>query len=89
MHFGYLIKMQTVTVVQFYDKRREPMLLQHEIVRYTSLRRLIKDKVDRHYENKNKDNTSPYNKSSSFCKISSLCLPSQFDLEGALYLKYF
>lgn len=33
VHFGYLIKMQTVTVVQFYDKRREPVLLQHEIVR--------------------------------------------------------
>lgn len=89
VHFGYLIKMQTATVVQFYNKRREPVLLRHEIVRQTSLRRLIKDKVDRHYENKNKDNTSPYNKSSSLCKISSLCLPSQFDLEGVLYLKYF
>lgn len=89
VHFGYLIKMQPATVVQFYNKRREPVLLRHEIVRQTSLRRLIKDKVDRHYENKHKDNTSPYNKSSSLCKISSLCLPSQFDLEGALYLKYF
>lgn len=33
VHFGYLIKMQTATVVQFYNKRREPVLLRHEIVR--------------------------------------------------------
>lgn len=33
VHFGYLIKMQPGTVVQFYNKRREPVLLRHEIVR--------------------------------------------------------
>lgn len=32
VHFGYLIKMQTATVVQFYNKRRESVLLRHEIV---------------------------------------------------------